>query len=177
MIEQPMTRTERLELVKIVSQRAKLARQDIEARQAARHAEAEAKLSREFDREDEAWREFVMEAQVVVADTNAKIQEICERRGVPRKFRPKLGTYWLVRGENADQRRRAELRMALRAAAEAEARAKKLEVDRVAVEFKERLMSGALESAEARDFLAGLPTALELLPGSLDLPQIEGGGS
>ena len=167
----PMSRAERLELGKIVRQRAKLAKDDVEARKRAILADAEAALAREFEREDAAWAEFVKEGEQVVAEMNAKIQAICEEKGIQKKFRPHLGTYWLSRGENAIPRRRAELRKVVQTQAEASAREAKLEIDRQAVEIQERIAVGGFESDEARSFLETLPTPEALMP-ALRVPEL-----
>jgi MoxR-like ATPase len=166
-----MTKGERTELVKIVRQRAKLAKDDIEARKRQILADAEATLSAEFKEQDEAWAEITAEAREYMAEAQAKIAAKCDEKGIPVDFRPTTGMYWLRRGRNADPERRGELRKAVQAQAEASARQAKLEIDRRSVGLQEQIMVGGFESDEARQFLESLPTAEALMP-SLKLPQL-----
>lgn len=159
-----MTRAERLELTKIVRQRARLAKDDVNARQAQILADAEAALARRFKEDDQAWAEITAEARDHLREVQAKIEAKCAEMGVPVNFRPTAGMYWMSRGENADPKRRAELRKVVQSQAEASAKSARLEIDRQSVALQEQLMAGALESTAARDFLAALPTPEALMP-------------
>jgi hypothetical protein len=172
--EQPMTRAERLELTKIVRQRAKLAKDEIAARQAQILADAEAALAARFKEEDAAWADITAHVRQYMAEIQEKINARCEEKGIPVNFRPGYAMAWLMRGENADPHRRAELRKVVQTQAEASAKAAKLEIDRQSVGIQEQLMAGGFETAEAREFLSSLPSATELMP-ALELPAIEGG--
>jgi hypothetical protein len=166
-----MTRTERLELVKIVRSRVRLAKDDVETRKRQILADAEAALSAEFKEQDAAWADIMAEARAYVAEVKAKIDAICAERGISAEFRPGTGLYWFERGRNADPARRNELRKAVQTQAEASARAAKLAVDRQGVQAQEQIMAGSFESGEAREFLSSLPTAEALMP-ALELPAI-----
>lgn len=169
-----MTRAERLELTKIVRQRARLAKDDVSARQAQILADAEAALAKRFSEDDAAWKELTAEARQYMAEVQAKIEAKCAELGVPATFRPYAFMSWLSRGENADPKRRAELRKVVQSQAEASARCARLEIDRQSVGFQEQLMAGALESTAAQEFLASLPTPEALMPAlSVDALGIE----
>jgi len=173
MSDNTMTRAERMELTKIVRQRAKVAKDDVTAREAQVLADAEAALSARFKEQDEAWRDITSEVRRYMAEVQEKIDARCAELGIPVNFRPGYATGWVSRGENADPIRRAELRKAVQAQAAASGRKARLEIDRQAVNIQEQIMSGALVSAGAREFLASLPTPEQLMP-ALELPAITG---
>jgi hypothetical protein len=58
----PMSSAERAELGKLVRLRGRVAKTDIEARQAALIADAEAQLTVIYDARDEAWRDLTTRA-------------------------------------------------------------------------------------------------------------------
>ena len=95
--------------------------------------------------------------------------------GVRKEFRPSLHVGWYDRGENADAKRRTELRKVAQTRLEARARAAKLEVERHEVTVLEKLAAGALESTEAKAFLEAIPSASELMP-TVTLAELEEGG-
>jgi hypothetical protein len=167
-----MNRTERLELTKIVRQRAKLAKDDVAAREAQILADAEAALSARFKEDDDAFRDLMVEARAYMAELKAKLDARCAELGIPAEFRPSAELYWFRRGENASKERRSELRMAVRTQAAASGKKAKLEIDRQSVGLQEQLMAGGFESVEATQFLAALPSAEDLMP-ALQLPAIE----
>lgn len=171
-----MNKAERLELTKIVRARARIAKDDVNARQAQILADAEAALAKRFNEDDAAWKELTAEARQYMAEVQAKIEAKCAELGVPATFRPYAFMSWLSRGENADPKRRAELRKVVQAQAEASARAARLEIDRQSVGFQEQLMAGSLESDAAKAFLESLPTPEELMPAlSMDVLEIGDG--
>ncbi len=159
-----MSSAERTELAKVVRMRAKLAKGDIDQRHKHLLADAEAQLALNFSREDVAWRTIVTEAEASIADVNARIHERCDELGVPQEFRPSYNSYWLGRGENAKAARRAELRRVAQTRLAERAAGAKLEVDRQATNLATQIIAGGLRSGEARDFLATMPSAEELLP-------------
>lgn len=173
MTDQPMSRAERLELAKVVRQRAKVAKEDVAVREARILADAETALSKRFEEQDQAWKDITAEARQYLKEVEEKIEARCDELGIPVQFRPGYATFWMSRGENADPKRRAEIRATLKANAAASAKAAKLEIERQSVQLQEQLMAGGLESNEARAFLEGLPSPEGLMP-DLDLPEIEG---
>jgi hypothetical protein len=71
---------------------------------------------------------------------------------------------WYRRGENAVTSRRAELRKVAQTEIAARAVSAKAEVDRQAVIQLTRLAEGALETADAKQFLKAMPSAEEMPP-------------
>ena len=108
----------------------------------------------------------------MVAKANKEIEQRCADLEVPERLRPGLGLYWSPRGENGTAARRAELRKVAQSRVDAEAKKAKHHIDVAAQEVLERLMMGALESAEARAFLELMPTA-ESLMAPISLPALE----
>lgn len=159
-----MTKAERLELVKIVRSRARLAKDDISAREAQIIADAEAALARRFKEDDDAFAAVMAEAREYMREVKAKINAKCQELGIRAEFRPTADVYWFSRGENGDPKRRAELRAVVRTQAAASAKRARLEIERQSVALQEQLMAGSLESSAARDFLAALPTPEALMP-------------
>ncbi|MGH3844382.1 MAG: hypothetical protein ACRDS0_23485 [Pseudonocardiaceae bacterium] len=167
-----MTRTERDQLAKLINRRARLARQDIETRQAELLADVEAQLAAHYSSRHKAWADITKRAEKAVADADAEIAARCRELGIPENFRPSIGTNWYGRGENADRERRAELRKVAKTKLEASARNGKLEIERSALELYTQLVAGALESAESQAFLATMPTVEALMP-RLALSELE----
>src|SRR6266478_5140838 len=129
-----MTVAERLELGKLIRLNAKVARDHVDQLQARLIADSEAQLSARFDKYDAAWKTAVQEAEAVVAQADAKVAERCRELGVPETFRPRLNTFWIDRGENELNSRRAELRLKARTEIEARAKAAKVQIDRQAAD-------------------------------------------
>lgn len=159
-----MTKAERADLGRVVRKQAKVARNDIEARRAARLAAFEEELATEHAFDAEAWRHVTEEAARLVKVLDGELADICEARGIRPEFRPSLVLGYYERGENADRKRRAELRKVAERRSDADARAAKLEVDRWEAKAETELVALGLGTDEARRFLETIPTAEELLP-------------
>ena len=153
----PMSKGEREQLLKVVRMRARIAKDDVSARQAQILAEGETALARQFAEDDKAFADLTADARAA-------------ELGIPATFRPTMNAYWFSRGENADPKRRAELRKVLQAQAEATAKAAKLEIDRWSVDLQAGIIAGGLAS-EARELLEQLPSAEALMP-PLRLPEL-----
>ena len=103
---------------------------------------------------------------------DGKPYTICRDMGVPEEFRPGLTLSWYSRGENASSARRAELRKV------GEARIAELEtagqaaIEVRSVQIQRELVAGGLRSDEAKQLLASLPRADELMP-DLSLDELE----
>lgn len=167
-----MTRAERDHLTKLVNRRTRLARQDIEARQAQLLADVESQLAAQYGLRHEAWADVTERAKKAVAEADAEIAVRCRELGIPENFRPSINVSWYGRGENADRDRRAELRKVAVTKLEASARAAKLEIERSALNLHTQLVAGALESSDSQAFLDAMPTVEQLMP-RLALPELE----
>lgn len=71
---------------------------------------------------------------------------------------------WYGRGENGSKDRRTELRRVAYACIDALVKDAKTRIGVAASEVRVRLVSGSLESDEAKAFLASMPTAADMMP-------------
>jgi hypothetical protein len=166
----PMSKGEREQLLRVVRLRSKVAKDDVSARQAQILAQGEAALARRFAEDDQAFADLTADARAYMDGIKEKIDARAAELGIPATFRPTMSAYWFSRGENADPKRRAELRKVLQAQAEATAKAAKLEIDRWSADLQAGIIAGGLAS-EARELLERLPSAEALMP-PLRLPEL-----
>ncbi|MEA2959392.1 MAG: hypothetical protein QOJ58_5257 [Alphaproteobacteria bacterium] len=165
----PMSSAERAELGKLVRLRGRVAKTDIEARQATLIADAEAQLTVIYDARDAAWSDLTTRASKLVAEADAELATRCEELGIPEEFRPRMSTsFW---GRSIDKERRTELRRLVRVRLEASARAAKVEIDRATADLLTTLAAGSLTSTESKDFLESMPSIATLMP-KLDVPEL-----
>jgi hypothetical protein len=161
---EPMTRAERAELAKLLKLRARVAKEDVNTREAHLLADFEAQMASRYDSRDEAWADVTAAAKKAVEEADAEVAKRCRELGIPAEFRPGINCSWYGRGENADRSRRVELRKVAQTRLAANARAAKVEIDRTIAELLTQLTAGALESGSARDFLDAMPSIDQLLP-------------
>jgi hypothetical protein len=167
-----MTKGDRDELAKITRQRGRVAKAQVEAVKAELLADIEAKLSAEFDSEDEMWREANKIADQAEREANDVIAQRCDELGIPEGFRPKRRTVWLPRGDNLDPSRRAELRKPANARLEHITKAAKLKIEAQEADVLTQLYAGGLTSHAAREFLNTMPDARSLMP-KIELADLE----
>lgn len=167
-----MTKKERGELVNLVKSRARLAKVGVETRKAELLANFEAQMARVYDPQEEAFQDITKEALELARRAEAHLAQRCAEFGIPERFRSGLHTYWSGRGENGFRERRTELRRVTQSRLDADARRAKLQIDVAAQELQEKLVVGALESAEARGFLEAMPMP-ETMMAALSLAALE----
>jgi hypothetical protein len=168
---------EREELAKILTARERVAKSVVEQRAAELLADVEQQLAARYTISDEAWHDLAAAAKAAVMAADAEIAERCRTLGIPEQFRPGLSLGWYDRGENADKKRRAELRRVAETRIDALAKKALVAIHTRSLDGRTLLAAGALESAEARAFLAAMPTVEALMPaldvsalGTLALP-------
>jgi len=166
-----MTKAERDELAKLLKARARVANRVVEQRAAELLAYVEEKLAAQYEIDDAAWKDVTATARKAAQAADAEIARRCRQRGIPKRFRPSIGTYWLDRGENFAPRRRAELRKVAETRIDALAKQARVAIETTALDGVTKLVAGALESAEARAFLAAMPSVEALMP-ALDVRQL-----
>jgi len=159
-----MTRAERQDLARVARMRAKLARDHAAARGAEMLADAERTLSDVFASDDVRWADVVRQVTQAVNEANREVGRVCDELGVPRGFRPSMGAYWIERGENEDPKRRAELRLRVKARVRADVKRAQAVIDTAALVVAENLIADGLTSEAAHGFLEAMPTVPELLP-------------
>jgi len=167
-----MSAAERTELSRVVRMRAKLVCHEVDAQIAVQLAIVERQLAAQYPDDDPRWEEITTQAGEQVRKADAEIAQICREVGIPDSFRPRLGLNWYDRGENASLKRRAELRTVAQSELEARAKTAKAKVERTEVDLLTKIVQVGLASIEAKDFLAALPTAEQLMP-TLLLEELE----
>jgi hypothetical protein len=165
-----MTKTEREQLIRVTSLRAKQAEREAEMRQKILLAELQNELTAEFKAHDQLWKEAVIIAEEVVAKANAEIVARCADLGVPAEDAPGLELGWRARSSRfATREQRAELRKLAETRLTALTKTAKTEIQRAALETEEQLVFGGLQSDEARELFASMPTVEQIMPAlSLD---------
>jgi len=159
-----MTRTEREDLSKIVRLRAKVTRAHLDTLAATRKAEVERQLSTTYQASADDWKAITASADTAVEEADAAIAAICESKGIPASFRPRLSLSWWDRGENGIKSRRAELRDYAYTRIDADKKAGYQRIEAWAADSLTSLISGSLSSDEAKNFLDALPAPEALLP-------------
>jgi len=170
----PMLKTERDELAKVVRLRARVAKADVDQRQAQLLADVEGRLAASFDAHDEVWADLTMLADEGIRKLDDELARRCDELGVSLEFRPFLRVQWYGRGANAEQARRAELRKVAERQLEASGRKAKLEVDKRTAELLTALHTDGIDSEKARNFLAAMPSIEQLMP-KIQIPELERG--
>ncbi len=166
-----MTKAERDELAKLLRARAKVAKDRIDQRKSELLAQAEEQLSALYPAHDARWRDLAREAEHGVTELDAQLAARCQALGIAPEFRPHLACYWHTRGENAATARRSELRKVAAARVAALATSARVAIETAALDGLTQLAGGALESDEARAFLAAMPSVTQLMP-ALELPSL-----
>ena len=160
-----MSRRDREELSKLTRRREKVAKSDARERGARMRADGEAQLATIFRADDVRWDKAVEVAKATLEVANAEIARHCDEAGVLEAFRPQLTFGWYGRYENANASRRAELRKVLESRVAALEKGAFAEIERRSLDIQTTLLTGGLESEEARRFLETMPTAEALMPG------------
>ncbi len=164
MIE-PMSARDSRDLAEHVRRQERLAKAMVGSRSAELMADFEDQMARiySFD-EQKTWAEAMKAVNEATEIAKAAVAARCEELGIPPQFAPTIRSYWFSRNENAVAERRAELRKVAQTRIEAMGKAAKVEIERGSVEIQTQLLNGRLTSGAAREFLAAMPTAVDLMP-------------
>jgi hypothetical protein len=125
-----MVKSERDSLAKLVRDRARVAKNEIESHAGRVLATIEAQLAATYPENHAAWADVTEHAERVIAKADAQIAQRCREIGIPERFRPSIECRWYKRGENAMADRRAELRKVAQTELAARVKAAKNTVDR-----------------------------------------------
>jgi hypothetical protein len=158
-----LTRTERADLQKVARLRARVARNQIGAREADLVAQMEAELSAIYPPNDPRWADITAEADEAVKAADARVAEACRVAGIPEEFRPSIGMGWRGRGANGSAERRSELRALGKAQITAAGKSAKSEIDHSELAALTAILADGLTSEAAQRFLASIPTPDELM--------------
>lgn len=160
-----MTRSDRDDLIGLARKRAKLAKDRAAEREKILIAETEDLMTAAFAAEDALWAEAVAIAEKAARAANERIAEACALLGIPPEHAPGLELRWRSRSSAfSDRERRAELRRLAHSRLTALTAAAKTRIDEQLLEVETALVAGGLASGQAREVLARLPTADELMP-------------
>jgi hypothetical protein len=169
-----ISKGERDELAKIVRLQMNVANSGVAQRERDLLAETEDALANHFELYDEAWKESRLVADAAIAALNARVNEICDERGIAKRFRPSASVWWMGRGENTFKERRAELRKVAQTRIAADAQRAKAGIEARGAVVLTELFAGGIESGEGKRFLESIPTPAELML-SLSIADLEAG--
>jgi hypothetical protein len=160
-----MLKSEREILLKLCREREQVAKKQTDVRAVQRTAEFESQLATDYSWDsDEILKELFEEAKAIERKLNERAVRILEAEGVPRAFAPSCYVSWSSRGMNASKNYCAELRRVFKAKNEQDTVQAKLKIQQTSLEIRTQLMADGLESAEAKAFLAAMPTPEQLMP-------------
>jgi hypothetical protein len=161
-----LTDRERRDLMRLVQERARIAKGLVRLRADELREDFEEQLATEYRwDEDPTWTEVYAAAQEASRRANEAVQERCEALGIPEWARPTIhAPYWSPRREGVTATRRGELRRVAHSRITALARDAEVRVARAALEAREHLIADALTSPAARAYLEGLPQVTHLMP-------------
>lgn len=158
-----ITKGERTELRSLVRSQFKVLRAEVEQRKAEMIADLHAQLNDRYAVWDKQWSDAMFLAQEATLEANRKVNDLLrEMIDQPDGGRSE----WLLvhfAAPRKPDRNRAELYRLGLSRIDADVRAAQLRLDRDEADLLRTLAIGALETAEAHSFLAGIPTVGELV--------------
>lgn len=164
-MSEQLTKADRDQLIRLVKARARQAKLETETREKILLAEVEDQLTAEFSKRDELWAEAVTIAEEAARKANDQIVARCADLGIPASQAPMLQTGWAARSRSfEDPKRRAELRKLAAAKLAALTKQAKTMIDARALDAETALLVGGLQSDEARQLVASMPSADQLIP-------------
>jgi hypothetical protein len=160
-----MTKTEREQLIRLARLRARQAKQEAVQREKVLLAEVEDLMTVEFQARDELWAEATAIAEEAASKANELIVARCVDLGIHAKHAPRVELGWSRRSSSfSDPHRRGELRKLAQTKLAALTSTAKTMIDGRLLDTETALITGGLESDEAREFLSAMPTAEQLMP-------------
>lgn len=168
-----MTKTERADLCRYIRRSEKLSKTAVKQRAAELKVDVEQKLCKIWSLDDDAMMEALCrEASGHIDAAQAKLKNRCDELGIPKSFAPGITIAWWGRGENEMKDRRAELRKLAYARIDAMEKTADTRIETESFELEGTILAGGLESSAAKEFLASMPSAEELMP-LLDADEIK----
>jgi hypothetical protein len=165
MTRQPMSKSEREDLQRLVRQREKMLKSAAKQRSAELIADFENQMGQEFSfDQDEVWERATKIAQAALAKANEQIAARCHEIGIPKRFAPGLNLRWYGRRENATKQRRDELRQMAETWVEAIERKAITEIELSCLAAQEQIALSGLTTEAARQFVEALPKIEALMP-------------
>lgn len=160
-----MTKSERDDLARLARLRAKQARTEVDQREKVQLAEVEDLITAEFEARDEMWADAVKVAKEAERKANEVIVARCADIGIPEQFAPQVSNNFYRRSyELENPKRRAELRKRAHAQLTALTATAKTMIHKKLLEIETELITGTLETAEARAFLETMADVEGMMP-------------
>lgn len=156
-----ITKAERGELQRLIRQRFRVLRAEVEQRRAELEAELAAGLTEKYADQDREWAAAIFRIEEAAREANRVANDIM--RGL-------YGDRWVEReivdavAMNQPKQERNQLRFEGQKRIAARVQAAHLRLDQQEADLLTRLVVDALESEEARAFLAQIPTVSALVP-------------
>lgn len=162
-----MNRTERTELRGVIKRRMKVLRADIEARRRELYLDIDAELEREYEADVKKWDDLQFLVGQAVDETNRRVNDLYRQHYGFEVWGEKYDRHLIaaVAPESPKGERYVE-RTTRRARVDSTVAGAFVELDRREADLLEELATGALESAEAKEFMARIPKVSELVPAS-----------
>lgn len=163
-----MNKSERTELRGIIRRRMKVLRADIEARRRELYLDIDAQLDREYEADLKRWDDLQFIVEQAIDEANRKVNDLYRQHYGREVWGDKHDKRVVaaVGVPESPKRERHVDKTNRRAKVDATVAAAFVELDRREADILEELATGALESAEAREFLARIPKVSELVPAS-----------
>lgn len=162
-----MNKSERTELRGIIKRRIKVLRADIEARRRELYLDIDAQLDREYEADVKRWDDLQFVIGQAVDEANRKLNDLYRQHYGREVWGDKTDkTLVSARAPESPQRERHSEKTNRRAKVDSTVATAFVELDRREADLLEELATGALESAEAKEFLARIPKVSELVPTS-----------
>ena len=169
-----MTKGDRDNLAKLIRARERVAKTAATQRSAELLAEFEKQVNSDYRiGGDQVWSQLVADANRACKEADEQLAARCAELQIPDRFRPRITASWHSRGENAVKERVAELRRMAKTRLDVIEKVARTEIERHSVELQSRLIVGALQSNEAVEFLAAMPTIEALMPTAPTVAEIE----
>jgi hypothetical protein len=170
---QPMTKSEREDLAKLIRNRERVLKAAAAQRSAELLAEFEQQMASEYHYDQDAvWRQAALAAKAAVAAAEKDIADRCTELGIPARFAPGISLAWHGRGENAVRERRTELRAVAKSRIAAIEKAACTKIEMACLDAQTKIIAHGLSSAAAIAFFDALPK-LEILMPPLEMASIE----
>jgi hypothetical protein len=164
---EPVNKSERTELRGIIRRRMKVLRADIEARRRELYLDIDSQLEREYEADLKKWDDLQFIIGEAIDEANRKINDLYREHYGRETWGEKHDKEMIgARTPDGPKRERQVEKMQRRAQVNSTVASAFVELDRREADLLEELATGALESAEARDFLARIPKVSELVPAS-----------
>ena len=170
---QPMTKSEREDLAKLIRNREKVMKSAATQRSAELLAEFGQQMASIYSYDqDEIWKSATEAAAAAVTIAQQGVAARCEELGIPARFAPNIGFSWRGRGENAIKQRRDELRAVAKTRIAAIEKAACSKIEMLCLDAQSQILAHGLTSAAAIEFFDALPKVEVLMP-PLEMASIE----